>query len=224
MHLLAALVLAALAALAVCYSPAFVAPAVGQLPKAGQWRLYGASPGEVYGLESNPRPKLDVLYKAGSAMGLLATTQLLGARGAAAAEEEQKIEEKIISRADVGLIDLNTSEPQITSVCWIDLRIGDNTESKRVEISLYGELQLQVWVLSHASTCLSFHPPALLPSSPRTLPSNAFNPHTPIRPYAHTPIPPLPTQALWPPRLQRTSSRCARTSWGMGTRAPTSSE
>jgi hypothetical protein len=132
MHLLAALAGALLAALAVCYSPASVAP------RHRQWRLSaspdGASPGEVYGAApSIPLGNLDVLYKAGSAMGVLATAQLLGA-SAVRAEEQQ-----ISSRADVGLIDLNTSEPQVTSVCWMDLRIGDNIEAKRVEISLYGE-------------------------------------------------------------------------------------
>jgi hypothetical protein len=33
-------------------------------------------------------------------------------------------EPKILTRADVGQINLNTSEPLITDVCWLDVQIG----------------------------------------------------------------------------------------------------
>lgn len=36
------------------------------------------------------------------------------------AEEDQKI----LTRADVGQINLNTSEPLITDVCWLEVQIG----------------------------------------------------------------------------------------------------
>jgi hypothetical protein len=35
-------------------------------------------------------------------------------------------EPKILTRADVGQINLNTSEPIITDVCWLDVQIGYN--------------------------------------------------------------------------------------------------
>jgi len=47
-------------------------------------------------------------------------------------------DDTIITRADVGMIDLNETEPIVTDVCWMDIVVGDNTEPKRVEISLYG--------------------------------------------------------------------------------------
>ena len=39
-------------------------------------------------------------------------------------------------------IDLNTSEPVITDVCWMDIQIGDaeNAVKERIEIGLYGEV------------------------------------------------------------------------------------
>ena len=48
-------------------------------------------------------------------------------------------ETKILTRADVGNIDLNTNEPPITDVCWLDIQIG-SSPAQRVEISLYGTI------------------------------------------------------------------------------------
>ena len=48
-------------------------------------------------------------------------------------------ETKILTRADVGNIDLNTNEPPITDVCWLDVQIG-SSPAQRVEISLYGTI------------------------------------------------------------------------------------
>ena len=44
---------------------------------------------------------------------------------------------KVLTRADVGNIDLNTNEPTITDVCWLDIQIGSSAV-QRIEISLYG--------------------------------------------------------------------------------------
>ena len=45
----------------------------------------------------------------------------------------------IISREDVGFIDLNQTEPKITDVAWLDIQIGDS-KPQRLEISLYGDV------------------------------------------------------------------------------------
>jgi hypothetical protein len=34
-------------------------------------------------------------------------------------------------------INLNSTEPVVTDVCWLDIRVGDSN-IKRIEISLYG--------------------------------------------------------------------------------------
>lgn len=47
-----------------------------------------------------------------------------------------------VVRNDVGFIDLNITEPKITDVCWLDIKIGNNEDitPQRLEISLYGEI------------------------------------------------------------------------------------
>lgn len=44
---------------------------------------------------------------------------------------------QILARSDVGFIDLNTTEPEVTDICWLDVQIGDSSP-QRLEISLYG--------------------------------------------------------------------------------------
>ena len=44
----------------------------------------------------------------------------------------------IISREEVGLIDLNVTQPTITDICWFDISLGNNSDVQRIEISLYG--------------------------------------------------------------------------------------
>lgn len=46
---------------------------------------------------------------------------------------------RILTRDDVGLINLNDSFPQISDVCWLDIQIGD-APPQRIEISLFGDL------------------------------------------------------------------------------------
>jgi cyclophilin family peptidyl-prolyl cis-trans isomerase len=48
-------------------------------------------------------------------------------------------ETKVLSRSDVGFIDLKSNEPPITNVCWLDIQIGQSP-IQRVEISLYGTI------------------------------------------------------------------------------------
>jgi len=54
-------------------------------------------------------------------------------------EQAQSESTPILSRSDVGFIDLNTTEPEITDVCWLDVQIGDSAV-QRIEISLYGKV------------------------------------------------------------------------------------
>ena len=49
------------------------------------------------------------------------------------------VDETVITRADVGFIDLNTTQPVVTDVCWFDIQIGES-DPQRVEISLFGEV------------------------------------------------------------------------------------
>jgi hypothetical protein len=49
------------------------------------------------------------------------------------------VADEIITRADVGFIDLNVTEPKITDVCWMDIQV-ENSPTVRVEFSLFGEI------------------------------------------------------------------------------------
>lgn len=71
----------------------------------------------------------------------LITTSLFTSTTSSAigSEIDDVIEAKmIISREEVGLIDLNTTEPAITDICWLDISLGNNSDVQRIEISLYG--------------------------------------------------------------------------------------
>ena len=74
--------------------------------------------------------KQNILRKINSCLTLVFSTSLLSA--SALVEDDAAI-----SRADVGFIDLNETQPTITDVCWLDVQIGDS-EPQRVEISLFG--------------------------------------------------------------------------------------
>jgi hypothetical protein len=50
-----------------------------------------------------------------------------------------KVDAAKVSRSDVGLIDLNTEEPTITDICWLDVKAGEASLPQRIEISLYGK-------------------------------------------------------------------------------------
>lgn len=45
----------------------------------------------------------------------------------------------LLTRADVGFINLNETIPKVTDVVWLDIAIGDS-EPQRVEIELYGDI------------------------------------------------------------------------------------
>ena len=45
---------------------------------------------------------------------------------------------KIITRDDVGFVNLNETFPKVTDVAWMDIKIGEG-DPQRVEISLFGE-------------------------------------------------------------------------------------
>jgi len=46
--------------------------------------------------------------------------------------------EQVLTRNDVGFINLNETMPEVTDVCWLDISIGDTSSPSRVEISLFG--------------------------------------------------------------------------------------
>ena len=54
------------------------------------------------------------------------------------AAEDQLVATPVITRADVGPINLNTEEPPITDVCWLDFLLEGTDSPRRVEISMYG--------------------------------------------------------------------------------------
>ena len=44
----------------------------------------------------------------------------------------------LLTRADVGFVNLNESLPDVTSVCWLDVSVGDSAP-QRIEISVFGK-------------------------------------------------------------------------------------
>lgn len=50
-------------------------------------------------------------------------------------------EKTLVTRADVGFVDIDKDHPRVTDICWMDLRVGSaDTDAKRIEISLYGNI------------------------------------------------------------------------------------
>jgi hypothetical protein len=44
-----------------------------------------------------------------------------------------------VTRTDVGFIDIKKDQPEVTDICWMDLKIGEGElMPQRIEISLYG--------------------------------------------------------------------------------------
>jgi hypothetical protein len=74
----------------------------------------------------------DVIRKVSGAF--LLTSGAVIARSAVAVADGDS---PVITRADVGFINLNETMPEVTDVCWMDVAIGD-AEPQRVEISLFG--------------------------------------------------------------------------------------
>ena len=50
--------------------------------------------------------------------------------------------DQVLTRADVGFINLNDTMPEVTDVCWLDIAVGDSAV-QRVEISLFGKVTPQ---------------------------------------------------------------------------------
>lgn len=67
---------------------------------------------------------------------LVSTTAILTAYLRVNAADEV---DRALTRADVGFIDLNTTQPIITDTCWFDVQIGQS-DPQRIEISLFGEV------------------------------------------------------------------------------------
>ena len=69
--------------------------------------------------------------------GRLSSPCAAAALATAALAKAARAEEQVLTRNDVGFINLNETMPEITDVCWLDISIGDTLPS-RVEISLFG--------------------------------------------------------------------------------------
>lgn len=68
---------------------------------------------------------------------VLVTPMILATAGMVAASNAA--EDPMISRSDVGMINLNETMPDVTNVCWLDISVGESP-SQRVEISLFGKV------------------------------------------------------------------------------------
>ena len=53
---------------------------------------------------------------------------------------------KILTRNDVGFINLNDTLPTVTDVAWMDIQIGES-DPQRIEISLFGIIQYSFLLL-----------------------------------------------------------------------------
>lgn len=62
-------------------------------------------------------------------------------------------ETAVITRSDIGSINLNSYEPPITDVCWLDIAIG-SIPTQRIEISLYGTVT-PVTAANFKSLCMN---------------------------------------------------------------------
>ena len=80
--------------------------------------------------------KLDRAVRRSALTGAVLSTYALSARSSVKADVEKFA--PVLSRADVGFINLNETEPPVTDVCWLDINIGEQGDPQRVEISLYG--------------------------------------------------------------------------------------
>lgn len=94
--------------------------------------------GILAAMASSPPQSSNSLAKANT-IAFIKTVLVVGtgisATAALAAEDTP-----LLSRADVGFIDLNTTEPMVTDIAFFDIEIGDDVipVKERVEISLYG--------------------------------------------------------------------------------------
>jgi cyclophilin family peptidyl-prolyl cis-trans isomerase len=66
---------------------------------------------------------------------LTIATMAIGARSAYCSEEI----ERSLTRGDVGFVDLNFTEPKVTDICWMDIKVAESAPV-RVEFSLYGDI------------------------------------------------------------------------------------
>lgn len=55
------------------------------------------------------------------------------------ADVEISSDRPLLTRADVGMINLNETMPRITDVCYFDIQVGQSTP-QRIEISLFGDI------------------------------------------------------------------------------------
>jgi len=61
------------------------------------------------------------------------------------------------TRADVGIINLNETSPQVTDVCWLDVALEGSSDVQRVEISLFGTIVPKT-VENFKALCLNKQP------------------------------------------------------------------
>jgi len=65
------------------------------------------------------------------------TPMIVVAAGRVAAVNAAEV--PVLTRSDVGLINLNETMPDVTDVCWLDIAVGESP-AQRVEISLFGKI------------------------------------------------------------------------------------
>lgn len=90
----------------------------------------------------------DTLLRIAQSSALFAALSACPSRSIAA-------EQKTLTRADVGNIDLSTNEPTVTDVCWLDIQIG-TSPVQRIEVSLYGGIT-PLTAANFKSLCLNEH-------------------------------------------------------------------
>ena len=108
----------------------------GAATRARAVRLWGsAGGGELPQAQSEQaRARAAVATAARLVLVVSSSVGALAARAAA--------DEGLLTRSDVGMINLNETLPEVTNVCWLDVSVGD-TPPQRIEISVFGKVTPQ---------------------------------------------------------------------------------
>ena len=75
--------------------------------------------------------------RTGVVLRQVVTPMIVVAAGRVAAVNAAEV--PVLTRSDVGLINLNETMPDVTDVCWLDIAVGESP-AQRVEISLFGKI------------------------------------------------------------------------------------
>jgi len=94
---------------------------------------------ESRGGDSSSAPLSSQARARAAAQGFLAT---VCSTATVAIASVGAVDEPLLTRADVGFINLNETLPEVTNVCWLDVSVGE-TEPQRIEVSLFGTVTPQ---------------------------------------------------------------------------------